>query len=174
MNHIFAKIRRPFLFRDLSFITHPHTLSTFCFSFMYFTLLALGISRHSSRSLMRGISLISRSLQLLPCCSGLSRHPFVEFISQHIKPCQKLSTRILTDSSHPIQEHLAFVFPVTRSNYKHRARTRVCKYSTLPDLTKFLKTLGTVTCPYKEEMYSYPVVPSTLFSFFCSRPESVF
>lgn len=66
-------------------------------------------------------------------------------VSGNTKACQKLSTRVLTDSSHHIG-HLAKCISsfVSRSSHRHfRARTREYSRWTVLHLTRFLKNLET-------------------------------
>lgn len=85
----------------------------------------------SSGHLSEDITLLSRPLKFLFSCNGLPRHQFIDFIiCQQIKACQKLFSRGITDSPHPIHEHLTkcfFLSSVTPYKYKHR-QSRILTY----------------------------------------------
>jgi hypothetical protein len=92
--------------------------------------------------LKKDYNLFNRSIKFISKCSGVSRKLLVETITiRHKRCCEQLSSKIISDSSHPLHKELSFAFsiPSTRSKYKLLAsRTSIYRNSFLPYIARFL------------------------------------
>lgn len=143
MSHILQKSDLSLFMHDvLNSTPSPQILQGFCL-FVCSTALAVRLSGRSFLFLPTCLKLIYESFNFLSSSSGLSECLSTKLIiSKRNKACQELSTKIITDSSHPIREHGTknMSFSVARSSYRHfYASIQSFSGFTIQYLARFLK-----------------------------------
>lgn len=116
-----ARIRQSILMLDWTKVLHCDHINypTICLLVWSITLSLCRFSQVFRRKIL--VSSPGRLLFFLTSCRDTPKYLFTEFPAiQHSEACQKLSLRMLTDSSHSIYEHLtkSSSYSITCSSWK--------------------------------------------------------